>query len=309
MTVFYYESSNPGQIYREQLTDLLEAPEVMVRGRPTRELLNVVTELSSPLPIVQTVPGRRWNPWLALSEGLALLAGVGEVALLEPYNKRIRDFSDDGHTLYGAYGPRIARQIPDLLFRLEAENTDRRALLSIWKPEDLTANTADPPCNDMVMFKIRDERLHMTVINRSNDLHWGLHAVNLPEFGMLQQYLATRLGVGLGTQMHLSNSLHLYLDGPQATITERMLAAMDKPLPELPNTFLFPNHLHWPHHEFSIQCHLTLTEHTEYPSTPFLEFCQSFLTYYRERKESLDEIPHASQFAAWVQAGKEFLNQ
>lgn len=314
MTVIYTGSS--GEIYRQQLKDLLEAPEVTVRGRPTRELLNVVTELKSPLEMVQSVPGRRWNPWLALSEGLALLAGTDRVDLLKPYNKRIVKFSDNGVTLYGSYGARIYGQIVPLLNRLLIEQTDRRAILQIWDAHDLVAETKDPPCNDMVMFKVRDELLHMTVINRSNDLHWGLYAVNLPEFGMLQQYLANKLEVGLGQQTHFSNSLHIYLDGPQAEITERMMEAMDEPLPEYPSSYLFPDPKYLDlttHSTFANMC-LDVLEGKNV-GIPFLDFAKDFLRIYREcatkgtRLSVLENssLNHATQFSSWVRAGKEFL--
>ena len=192
-----------------------------LRSRPTRllshfctcvALLNVVTVIEDPRARCQIVPGRKLNPWLALSESLWLLAGRYDMESLLPYNKGITEFSDDGSTMYGAYGARIASQIPWALERLTKSDTDRRAVLQIWSSADLNAITKDPPCNTEVMFKVRGEKLHMTVINRSNDLHWGLHAVNIFQFGILQEYVACRLGVGMGEQTHYSDSLHIYMD-------------------------------------------------------------------------------------------------
>src|SRR3990167_6821425 len=116
-----------GSIYRQQLRDLVERPDyiVTVRGRPTRELLNVVTGITNPRARCQIVPGRKLNPWLALSESLWLLAGRNDVASLLPYNKRITQFSDDGKTLYGAYGKRITGQIELMINRLKRDPADR----------------------------------------------------------------------------------------------------------------------------------------------------------------------------------------
>lgn len=302
MTKIY--TGHPSDIYRQQLKNLLTAPEVTVRGRPTRELLNVVTEIS-PLNCVQIVPGRKLNPWLALSEALALIAGSDLVKHLEPYNKRIKEFSDNGVTFYGSYGARIAEQIPHLLERLKIPG-DRRAVLQIWDVQDLMAETADPPCNDTIMFKLRDEKLHMTVINRSNDLHWGLHAVNLPQFAILQQYLAMHLETGLGTQTHISNSLHIYLDGPQQTLTKNMLAAMDEPITYLEAPFLFPSNGLGDHKVYKDLAYEILDGNLIH-EPPFLEFASIFLYTYRQRKsKKLPSFEHA-QFAPWVQAGIEFL--
>src|SRR3990167_3960546 len=137
-----YSAKTFGSIYQQQLRDLVERPDhiVTVRGRPTRELLNVVTEITNPRARCQIVPGRKLNPWLMLSESLWLLAGRNDVASLLPYNKRIIKFSDDGKTLYGAYGYRIKDQIEPMLERLRQEDTDRRAVLPIWRAGDLTGN-------------------------------------------------------------------------------------------------------------------------------------------------------------------------
>jgi hypothetical protein len=295
-------TGHPSDIYRQQLKALLKAPEVEVRGRPTRELLHVVTEIC-PLNVVQIIPGRKLNPWLALSEALALIAGSDLVRHLEPYNKRIKDFSDDGITFYGSYGARIVQQVPALIARLRNESTDRRAVLSIWRDEDLEADTKDPPCNDLIMFKLRDEKLHMTVHNRSNDLHWGLHAVNLPEFSVFQQYLAMLLGVGLGTQIHWSDSLHLYLDGPAATLTENMLAAMDEPIVHLPAPFLFPDNELKTDHVTYAKIIYHILDGTMMEAPPFLKFASDFLQFYRDRTHPYRNL----RFNAWSQAGMEFL--
>lgn len=211
-------------IYLKQLQAIEQQPITEVRGRQTKELLNVATVIERPQDMCILIPARRWNPFLALSESLWTLAGRNDLATLARYNKRITEFSDDGETLYGAYGYRIKDQLEPMIERLRRDPNDRRAVLSIWKPEDLTAETKDPPCNDMVMFKLRQRFLHMTVINRSNDIHWGLYAVNIPQFAVLQMYVAKSLKANLGTQTHFSNSLHTYVDSnPHNAITKRML--------------------------------------------------------------------------------------
>lgn len=312
-----YTGRTAGEVYRKQLLDLVDAPQVPAKGTTTRELLNVVTEIEQPQHRIQVVPGRKMNPWLALSEAFWLLAGRNDVAALKPYNRRIVDFSDDGETLYGAYGYRIAHQLPDLLRRLKRDPFDRRAVLSVWRPEDLMENTHDPPCNDLVMFKIRQDRLHMTVCNRSNDLHWGLHAVNLPQWSVLQEYLAVRLGVGIGTQTHISNSLHIYESGPQARITERMMDAMMEPYEHQNNAALFPS-ISYNHAEFRGACSAVLDDHADMEhlpgwNMPVFEFVHDFLWAYRRHKRGLPiplaYIRHANRFLDWVRVGEKFLNK
>ncbi len=315
-----FRSLSPHELYRHQLGALISfGSETVVRGLRTTELLNVATVIAEPQRRVHVVPGRWANPFLALSDALHVLAGRSDVASLLPYNKRILEFSDDGKWLYGAYGSRIKHQIPLLLNRLRADPNDRRAILSIWEDRDLDADTKDPPCNDIVAFKLRDDCLHMTIFNRSNDLHWGLYAVNLPTFSVLQEYLAARLQVQLGTQTHISNSLHIYTDGPGAMITRRMLAAQHEPLPVLPTPSpLFPNGL--PNHDtFVGDCNRVLDGEAygdcpgiEEEGVAFLEFAADFLQEYRAHRAGvtvdLSGCRHASHFSEWIIAAEEFLS-
>lgn len=306
-----FKARSPHELYREQLAALLQqGADVEVKGRPTKELLDVATVIEEPWRRVHIVPGRKANPFLALSESLWLLAGRNDVAALLPYNKRILEFSDDGETLYGAYGCRLWGQIPKLVERLQKDPNDRRAVLSIWRHEDLLARTKDPPCNDMIMFKLRNGLLYMTVFCRSNDIHWGLYAVNLPEFSFLQEYIAAKLGVGLGTQTHISNSLHLYMDGPSATITKRMVVAMDQQLPLLPepdSLFLFASARYMLHEEFVNHCSDALDSPIVFRLIPFLEFASDFLLCYKQ-ETSPQGCRHASRFQDWVVAGEAFMD-
>jgi len=315
MEVFRGRSAH--EIYRSQLQCLLErGAEVTVRGLRSRELLNAVTIITEPRRRVHLVPGRRANPFLALSESIWLLAGRNDVQALLPYNKRIMDYSDDGETLYDAYGYRIKNQIPELIERLQVDSSDRRAVLMVWEPRDLTAVTKSPPCNDIIMFKLRDGRLHMTVFCRSNDIHWGLYAVNLCQFSVLQEYLATRLRAELGTQTHISNSLHLYLDGPGAGPTKRMQRCWETGLPLLPEPQpLFPSGLPR-HEEFVRSCSAILDGEMLHDDVPFLEFADDFLRYYRVRNmdirpplRGIQNCRHADLYADWVLAGECFLQE
>jgi len=284
---------------------------VKVRGLETLELLDVATVIERPYDHCHFVPGRRWNPWVAMSEALWILAGRDDLACLLPYNKRMAEFSDDGVSLYGAYGKRIKEQIEPLLIRLRNDHSDRRGVLSIWREEDLWADTRDPCCNDLIMFKLRDNKLHMTVMNRSNDLHWGLYGVNLPTFGILQDYLAACLDVDMGMQTHISNSLHIYTGGPGMKenwrITERMLAASNQPLPEMPQhkrAFTEPVSID----ALRGVCNQLLDRHADGQvnytgKIGFLEFADDFLGFHNEPR-LIDQCRHAEDYQDWVMAAR-----
>lgn len=315
-------------LYLPELGELIEYGDVCdVRGRQTREILNFVSEIEEPQHHCILIPSRHWNPWLAMSEFLWIMAGRNDIAALQPYNSHIGDYSDDGVHLYGAYGPRITPQIDDVITRLQKDPSDRRAVIQIWDNNngfrgnpsegiweasghrDLTIVTKDPPCNDMLFFKLRDNKLHMTVINRSNDIHFGLFAVNITTFGMLLEYMAARLGVELGTQTHLSNSLHVYTDDPRAVaITDRMYYKEDVDMPRYPNhqNAFYPKEgvafLSWD--TARDMCNHVL-EGEPLPNKRgflFFNYAAIFLGCYRRRDISvLDDFP---EFADWNLAAK-----
>jgi thymidylate synthase len=340
--MIYKEANQSRALYIPWLQQLQDFGEdVEVRGAKTKEFLNAVTVVKEPWHHCILIPSRRWNPWLALSEALWILAGRDDVAALQPYNSHIIDYSDDGKYLYGAYGNRIYNQIDDVILRLKKDTSDRRAVLQIWRSgaeeiykgsevwstskHDLTTNSKDPPCNNMVYFKLRQNKLHMTVINRSNDLHFGLMAVNLPTFGILQSYIAARLGVEMGTQTHFSNSLHIYTNEPRAkAITDRMLYVETEDMPVYPEhdlAFTDLTEFTGGHRNFATWCSMALDGKvlgvTDKNGLQFLGFAMEFLKLYRDRpwkdisNNSWQEIllPWKYRFTDWIVAGEMFLKR
>lgn len=218
---------NATDAYLNVLNHLIRSgKDVPSRLGNTKELSTVIT-LRNPLEMIPFVYGRRANHFGMLAESLWVMSDIDEVKLIETWNSRLGEFSDDGETLYGAYGPRIAGyhdQLSRVIEIFERDGLDsRQAVISILDPEDVGTITKDFPCNNEVMFKVRDGKLNMTVMNRSNDIHWGLFGVNFPQFALLQNYVASRIGVRMGVQTHVSDSLHLYMEStPHQEITSRM---------------------------------------------------------------------------------------
>ena len=128
----------------------------------------------------------------------------------------MEDFSDDGETLWGAYGQRWRKyfhkdQVDLIINMLKTNPDDRRCVLQMWDAnKDLGREGKDLPCNTNIYFKVRDEALQMTVCCRSNDMLWGAYGANVVHMSMLQEYMATALGIGIGTYRQLSDSFHVY---------------------------------------------------------------------------------------------------
>ena len=86
-------------------------------------------------------------------------------------------------------------------------------MLQMWDPcSDLGREGKDFPCNLSAHFQIRPGGLDMTVFNRSNDVVWGAYGANAVHFSMLQEYVASMTGVGVGKYYQVSDNFHVYTD-------------------------------------------------------------------------------------------------
>ena len=92
----------------------------------------------------------------------------------------------------------------------------------------------DIPCTCVLQFLVRDDRLHLVVMMRSNDAFIGLPH-DLFAFTMLQEVVARSLDVELGTYRHMVGSLHIYKNDLQrASEYLREGWQEDMPMPEMP---------------------------------------------------------------------------
>lgn len=185
----------------------------------------IVTEYRYPDERVMTIPERDANPFFHFFESLWVLAGRKDVAFLDYFNGNMSRFSDDGVNFNAPYGWRLREQfgIDQLEFaiRMLQENPDtRRCVMQIWGVNDLDLKSKDIPCNDLIFFKIRDNKLQMTVLCRSNDIIWGAYGTNAVQFSMIQEYVARRLKIQMGTYYQFSDSFHAYLNKQWETLVE-----------------------------------------------------------------------------------------
>lgn len=233
MTIYNWASEGINDIYPAMVNECLHhGTTVTQRGLTTRELSPVVFQLEDPRKRLVTAHGRPVNVAFALAEVLWILAGRDDVDMLAAYNSRIADFSDDGRTFNAAYGYRLRHafghdQLEDCIAQLEADPGCRQAVLQINHPgfdsgfvehADGSSSprvTKDRACNVSSHMLLRDGRLNWTQFMRSNDAIWGT-PYNVMQWTHVQEYVAARLGVELGTYTHVSDSFHIYdppLDG------------------------------------------------------------------------------------------------
>ncbi|EKM5716331.1 thymidylate synthase [Enterobacter cloacae] len=211
-----YDGNDLNFLYLEALSDSLKISSPnSSRSGIVYDLGPAVFQLPSDKLNLITLNRRALNPFFAIAEAAWVIGGFNDLAYLDYYIKTYGDFSDDGKTLNGAYGYRLRQQygFDQIDFAIEELKTNpqsRRCVLSMYSPSDLiNTKSKDIPCNTSVMLKIRNGELDLTVINRSNDIYWGV-PYNFFVFQVLHYYMASRIDIKVGTQRHFTDSLHLY---------------------------------------------------------------------------------------------------
>lgn len=188
---------------------------------------SVAVSYQEPLERVLFSAKRDCNPFFHFFEALWMLDGREDVAFVAQFNPRMRDYSDDGRTLHGAYGRRWRRwwkvdQLRELTKLLRDKPDTRQAVLSMWDPDnDLGVARKDLPCNTHCYFDRRGEdgALNVLVCCRSNDAVWGAYGANAVHFSYLLEYLANAVGCPVGRMDQLSFNLHVYT---QNEVTKRL---------------------------------------------------------------------------------------
>lgn len=177
----------------------------------------VMTVYQYPAERVLFHTGRDANPIFHLIESIWMLAGRNDVAFLDQFNSRLKQYSDNGKTYNAAYGYRWRRhfdydQLSEVIKLLRRDKSTRQAVMQIWDVDDLMKKTKDKACNTQVLFDCRGDRLNMTVFNRSNDIWYGAYGANAVHFSFMQEFVASAVSLRMGEYRQVSNNLHLYTE-------------------------------------------------------------------------------------------------
>lgn len=101
-----------------------------------------------------------------------------------------------------------ANQVNFVINELTRNPYSRRAVIDI-RDNSNDMYSDDPACLQNIQFFIRDNKLHMKVLFRSNDACKAAF-MNMFALIMLQKRIADELGIEVGTYTHRANSFHCY---------------------------------------------------------------------------------------------------
>lgn len=195
------------------LSILSHGLEVSPRGKLTKELPQHTVAVGMRYPVL-TVKDRSLSYRFMAAEAFWILSGDDTVAGIAPWNSRIAEFSDNGETFFGAYGPKIVSQLDYVVEKLVADPDSRQAGLTIWR--ECPPQTKDVPCTVAVFANIRQGKLNIHVFMRSSDVWLGL-PYDAFNFSMLGHLICAKLNnkaingtVEPGTLFLTAASSHLY---------------------------------------------------------------------------------------------------
>lgn len=252
--MYSLKGENSTKLYFDAVNDLVEkGDECCPRGKLIKELRPASVEFTNPYNRITFLGSRRVNPFFMIAESLWIISGKADVEWLTKFNANIGQFSDDGVWFNAPYGERIRSwnknnahnviinpidQLVDAYKKLMVDKDTRQAVIVISNPMfdnskyTIGERGKDIACNLVITFKIRHNKLNMTVFNRSNDAHWGLWGANLCQFTTIQEVLMNWLkhsgneefaDLEIGEYCQVTDSLHIYLDDYGAKCTTDVL--------------------------------------------------------------------------------------
>lgn len=179
------------------------------RGMRTMEILNATIQIVEPWHLPLRLDNRSLNHKIGVLEALQL---VGQTSVPELMLKATTNFSSymDHGVFHGAYGVRVHGNLAKVVQQLQKDESSRQAVVTIFDSHrDLMVDVRDVPCTLSLQFFLRDDKLLMRTVMRSNDVFLGM-PYDFTQFIALQGAIAAALDVEMGMYTHTVGSLHLY---------------------------------------------------------------------------------------------------
>jgi len=174
------------------------------KGRLCKEVLNIITTIETPDNVTKPIE---------------ILSSLKK--WVYPSLEELKTFmleKEDIPGYYYHYGSRAFNyngidQVNDYLIPLlKKEPSSKRGIVVFYGPEkDTLPLKKETPGMVMMNFNIRNKKLHVTAIIRSNDLFYGWPG-NIVQTYFLADYVSKELNVPLGELTTLSISAHIFED-------------------------------------------------------------------------------------------------
>ena len=189
--------------------------DVSSRGTNQKELLFQNLTILDPTDVGISNPARKFNANYAFTEWLWYLSGDPSVKNIGKFAKIWLDIQDENGNVESNYGTYLmGTQWLWVLKELKKDKDSRRCTMVVHQPMHKHKNQADLPCTQYIQFFIRNNKLHMGVSMRSNDVIYG-YCNDVFTFTLFQQLMLNDLraiypDLELGNYHHFAGSMHIY---------------------------------------------------------------------------------------------------
>jgi len=161
-------------------------------------------------------PSRKLNLKYIKKEFLWYLKGDKYDTSITKYASMWKSLINKDGSINSNYGQYIFSNdmFYNVLNTLIKDRDSRRAHIAILSSDHLISDTKDYPCTLGINFRIRDNKLNMSVMMRSNDGIYGL-GNDLPCFSFIHEMMYVCLktfynDLEYGEYYHFANSFHIY---------------------------------------------------------------------------------------------------
>ncbi|MGH3858695.1 thymidylate synthase [Actinokineospora sp.] len=218
---------------------LSKASDFGKKDRPYRELIAHSFRVRDPLASLALNSAFPVN----LPYCLGLLAwsmdGRNDVETPAYYRRGAHEYSDDQHTLSGAFGHRLLSaegdQLAAIVDRVRRDPAHRRTFAMVLTPSDNFRQSKEYPCAVGVQMFLRDGALTWITVMRAQQALTVL-PYDCFLFMLMHQFAASMLDVPCGPHIHQSGTFHFYDN--EIELAERVVAGPVKSagLPALPDS-------------------------------------------------------------------------
>lgn len=213
---FEYNSEYHSKPFVKIYNDLNYGHYVEPRGELIIELENYSYELD-PYVRFQNFESRKLNLDYIKTEFLWYLKGDRFDSSICDHAKIWKSVINKDGSINSNYGQYIFGKINqfDIVVNLLKNDKDsRRASIMILDNDHLKSDTNDVPCTYSINFRIRNNKLNMTVHMRSQDAIYGM-GNDAPAFSFIHEMMLNALkryypDLGYGKYFHSADSFHVY---------------------------------------------------------------------------------------------------
>lgn len=196
----------------------------------TKELMDYHMSFAADYNNICTLEARKFPFKGAQAEFLWYMTAKPDANIVAKYLPNWLNFSDDAGNVHSNYGVYWRQYVPGIIDELKRDKMSRRAVMNVYNSGDAPFGK-DTPCTLTLQFMIRNNRLHMIVNMRSNDIWYGL---SIDQFcnSLLHQLVLHSLqetypDLKLGQYHHNAGSMHVYMSSSKGNATISMQTLFD----------------------------------------------------------------------------------